>query len=78
MSDNGPVRLRAVAEQLVSEAADFVRRRRVEIMHAGVDGVVGVRAKSSTTDPVTPVDTATEQLVRDRLARLRPGESILG
>ncbi|MDA0249945.1 MAG: inositol monophosphatase family protein [Mycobacterium sp.] len=78
MSDNGPVRLRAVAEQLVSEAADFVRRRRVEIMHAGVDGVVGVRAKSSPTDPVTPVDTATEQLVRDRLARLRPGESILG
>ncbi len=78
MSDNRPDRLRAVAEQLVSEAADFVRRRRVEIMHAGLDGVVGVRTKSTPTDPVTPVDTETEQLVRDRLARLRPGESVLG
>jgi myo-inositol-1(or 4)-monophosphatase len=75
MSDNRPDRLRAVSEQLVSEAADFVRRRRVEIMHTGL---VGVQTKSSPTDPVTPVDTETEQFVRDRLAGLRPGESILG
>ena len=78
MRDNRPDRLRAVAEQLVSEAADFVRRRRVEMMHAGLDGVLGVRTKSGPTDPVTLADTETEQLVRDRLARLRPGESVLG
>ena len=34
--------------------------------------------KSSETDVVTAADRASEQLVRDRLARLRPGEPVLG
>lgn len=37
-----------------------------------------VRTKSSPTDPVTVADTETEQLVRDRLAALRPEDSVLG
>ncbi len=75
MNDNRPERLREVAEQLVSDAADFVRRRRAEIIGAGP---AAVRTKSTPTDPVTLADTETEQLVRDRLALLRPGDGILG
>jgi len=66
--------LRKVAELVVLEAADFVRRRRPEVF--GTPGAV--RSKTTPTDPVTIADTETEQLVRDRLAGLRPGESILG
>ena len=78
-NDDDPVLLRSVAERLATEAADFVRRRRVEVFgdpppNAGA----AVRAKSTPTDPVTVVDTETERLLRDRLAELRPGEHILG
>ncbi|QZT65513.1 inositol monophosphatase family protein [Mycolicibacterium austroafricanum] len=80
--DTDPVRLRAVAEQLASEAAEFVGRRRTEVFGAGSapDGEAqsAVRAKSSPTDPVTVVDTETERLLRDRLAERRPGDAILG
>ncbi|MGY4712671.1 inositol monophosphatase family protein [Mycolicibacterium sp. CBM1] len=80
MSDNRPEELRAVAEQLAAEAAAFVRRRRAEIFGDAPEssGPDLVRSKSTPTDPVTIVDTETEQLLRDRLAGLRPGESILG
>lgn len=77
--DNQPARLRSAAEALAAEAAAFVRRRRSEVF--GDDLNVAdwvVRAKSTPTDPVTVVDTETERLLRDRLAQLRPGESILG
>ncbi|MCX6482913.1 MAG: inositol monophosphatase family protein [Mycobacterium sp.] len=77
--DNGAQELRAVAEELAAEAAAFVRRRRAEIF--GTDTGTGgpaLRSKSSPTDPVTIADTETEQLIRNRLAELRPGESILG
>lgn len=68
--------LRVVAEDVVAAAAAFVRRRRPEIFAAAVGPVV--RAKSTPTDPVTIVDTESEQVVRDLLARARPGEPILG
>ena len=69
--------LRAVAEQVVTEAAGFVARRRTELFDSGAEVAV-VRSKSTPTDPVTLADTDTEKLVRDRLAALRPGEPILG
>jgi myo-inositol-1(or 4)-monophosphatase len=77
--DNGAQELRAVAEDVAAAAAAFVRRRRSEIfgMGTGTDGPA-LRSKSSPTDPVTIADTETEQLNRNRLAELRPGESILG
>jgi len=78
VSDNRPERLRLLAEQLASEAAEFVRRRRPQIIGDTGPGGASVRTKSSPTDPVTLADTETEQLLRDRLARLRPGESVLG
>lgn len=81
-----PASLRAVAEGLAAEAAEFVRRRRGEVFGAGSDRETAdaqgadpaVRTKSTPTDPVTVVDTETERLLRERLADLRPGEPILG
>jgi myo-inositol-1(or 4)-monophosphatase len=72
-----------VAEQLAAEAAEFVRRRRAEVFGPAAAGGSGagsgaVRSKTTPTDPVTVVDTETERLLRDRLARLRPGDPILG
>lgn len=79
MNDDLPDELRDVAERLVAEAAEFVRLRRAQLVDAaGRDDGLAVRTKSSPTDPVTVADTETERLVRDRLAELRPGESILG
>jgi myo-inositol-1(or 4)-monophosphatase len=79
--DSDPESLRAVAEGLAAEAAEFVRRRRTEVFgdaaERDADGSA-VRSKSSPTDPVTIVDTETERLLRDRLAVLRPGDPILG
>jgi myo-inositol-1(or 4)-monophosphatase len=69
-----------VAETLAVEAAAFVRRRRAEVF--GTDGRAGggdaVRTKTTPTDPVTIVDTETEQLLRDRLAQRRSGDPVLG
>ncbi|WP_454789749.1 inositol monophosphatase family protein [Mycolicibacterium lutetiense] len=78
--------LRVVAEQLATEAAEFVARRRAEVfgtvansLGADVrDDVRTVRSKSTPTDPVTIVDTETERWLRERLAVLRPSEAILG
>ncbi len=70
--------LRRVAEQVVGEAAAFVRIRREELFGPVGHPPSAVWAKSTPTDPVTLADTETERLVRDRLARLRPGDAILG
>lgn len=75
---DSPAELRSVAETLAGEAARFVRRRRAEVFGGHhLDGTT-VQAKSSPTDPVTVVDTDTERLLRERLADLRPGDSVLG
>jgi myo-inositol-1(or 4)-monophosphatase len=79
--DSDPEGLRAVAEGLADEAAQYVRRRRTEVFgDAGDRDGAGsaVRTKSTPTDPVTVVDTETERLLRDRLDELRPGDPVLG
>lgn len=83
VNDTRPERLREVAEQLVGEAADYVSRRRAELFGPGsgagpAAGPDAVRSKSTPTDPVTLADTESEQLIRDRLAQIRPGEAVLG
>ncbi len=70
-SDLDPQALRALAEQLAVEAADLARRRRAE-------GVEVAATKSSGTDVVTAADREVEQLLRDRLAVLRPGDGFVG
>lgn len=75
-----PVALRTIAETLVAEAAEFVRRRRAEVFGApGADNSPGlVQTKSTPTDPVTVVDTETESFIRARLSVLRPEDAVLG
>lgn len=80
--DNDPQTLRAVAEQLATEAAAFVRTRRAEVFGAAPAAAAAqtgsIQTKSTPTDPVTVVDTETERLLRERLAERRPGDHILG
>lgn len=61
-----------VAVTVAREAADLVLRTRHAAVTAQVD------TKSTATDVVTAADRASEQLVRDRLAVLRPGEPVIG
>ncbi|MBV8861129.1 MAG: inositol monophosphatase, partial [Mycobacterium sp.] len=78
--ENYPAHLRQVAETLAGEAAAFVRRRREEVFGtaARTEDKSAVRTKTTPTDPVTVVDTETEQLLRDRLTQLRSGDPVLG
>lgn len=79
---NDPRTLRVVAEQLATEAAEFVRVRRAEVFgavpSAGAVQSDSIQTKSTPTDPVTVVDTETERLLRERLALRRPGDHVLG
>ncbi|MBB4684786.1 inositol monophosphatase family protein [Amycolatopsis jiangsuensis] len=67
--------LKSVAEQVAADAAVLVRSA-WEALRAGGD--LRVDTKSADTDVVTAADRESEELVRERLARLRPGEPVLG
>jgi myo-inositol-1(or 4)-monophosphatase len=71
MDGLNPERLRVVAVQVAEEAGEVASRLRAQ-------AVTQVRTKSSRTDVVTAADTAVEELLRRRLAELRPGEAVLG
>jgi myo-inositol-1(or 4)-monophosphatase len=70
-----PRELRRVAERVAVDAAAHLRDlpRPWENGHGA-----GVTTKSTPTDVVTASDHAVETLVRDRLATLRPGDTVLG
>src|SRR5690349_6359303 len=71
--------LRGVAVHLAQIAAAHVRLRRIQVRGAaGALRADAVQSKSTPTDPVTVVDTETEELIRDLLAELRPGERVFG
>ncbi|WP_433575635.1 inositol monophosphatase family protein [Nocardia brasiliensis] len=71
--------LRRVAVDLAETAAAHVRARRPEVFgQAGGPADGAVQAKAHPTDPVTIVDTETEDLIRGLLAEQRPGDPILG
>lgn len=77
------VGLRDIAVEVAEAAAGHIRRRRPEVFggvgrtrHAATAATV--QAKSSPVDPVTVVDLESEQLIRERLSQLRPGDTILG
>ena len=59
-----------LAEQLAREAGDLVRTR--------PDTVDVAATKSSAADVVTVMDVAAEELLRARIAELRPADGILG
>lgn len=64
---------------MAREAALHVRARRAQLFGPpGSDDGAAVRTKSTDTDPVTVADTEAEELIKDRLARVRPGDAFLG
>lgn len=69
-SDPDPVRLAELAVELAGRAGALMMRHRA----AGLS----VDTKSSATDLVTDADHAVEEFLRTALARLRPGDAILG
>ncbi|MEV0246263.1 inositol monophosphatase family protein [Nocardia sp. NPDC050712] len=71
--------LRRLAVDLAETAAAHVRARRPEVFGpGGAQAVDAVQTKGHPTDPVTVVDTETEDLIRKLLAEQRPGDPILG
>jgi myo-inositol-1(or 4)-monophosphatase len=74
--------LRDIAVAVAETAAEHIRARRPEVfgeVGAGrIDDDSAVRTKSSPNDPVTVVDTETEQVIRALLTRCRPHDRILG
>ncbi|MFF0634685.1 inositol monophosphatase family protein [Nocardia sp. NPDC004151] len=70
--------LRRVAVHLAETAAAHVRERRPQVFGPGAHATDAVQSKSTPTDPVTIVDTETEQLVRKLVADLRPGDRVVG
>ncbi|WP_424809612.1 inositol monophosphatase family protein [Rhodococcus sp. 27YEA15] len=76
-----PADLRAVAVAVAERAGAHVRARRPQVfglVGSGASETDSVASKSTPTDPVTVVDTETEQVIRDLLAQIRPADSILG
>lgn len=67
-----PRSLCVLAEAIVRETAGLLRERRTG------DGVAVAATKSTPTDIVTAVDTAAEELIRDRIGAARPRDTILG
>jgi myo-inositol-1(or 4)-monophosphatase len=63
--------LMQIAETVAREAGDLVRAQRP-------DRVAVAGTKSSATDVVTAMDLAVEELIRGRLAELRPDDGVLG
>lgn len=71
--------LRRIAVDLAETAAAHVRARRPEVFGpTGIGAEGAVQAKSTPTDPVTIVDTETEDLIRRLLAEQRPDDLIVG
>ncbi|NKQ55972.1 inositol monophosphatase [Amycolatopsis sp. K13G38] len=67
--------MKDTAVQVARDAAELVSKAR-EAMLTGEP--VRVDTKTTETDVVTAVDQASEQLIRRRLADLRPGDEVLG
>lgn len=66
--------LREFADRVATSGGDVARRLLDQFASSGLDS----RSKSSTTDPVTVIDTTVEQHIRDLVATSRPGDRVLG
>ena len=71
MSDGTPAGLLAVAERAAREAGALLVERYGR-------AAVGVDTKSTPTDPVSEADLAAERAIRERLARERPDDAVVG
>lgn len=63
-----------LAEDIAREAGDMLLAKRPSMSTRSAD----VETKSSPTDVVTVLDRASEQLIRERILAVRPGDRILG
>ncbi|MBM7776305.1 myo-inositol-1(or 4)-monophosphatase [Actinokineospora baliensis] len=63
--------LAEIAVSIATEAAHLVHTTRPT-------AITAVDTKTTSTDVVTAADKAAEELIRDRLAELRPGDAVLG
>jgi myo-inositol-1(or 4)-monophosphatase len=64
--------------ELLSVAVECARAAGAELLDRFGREPIGVRSKSTPTDPVSAADLAAEAAIREVLARLRPDDSILG
>ena len=64
--------LLSLARDVAAQAAEFVRSRRQE------GRVTVASTKSTDTDPVTEIDTATELLIRRAVTAVRPDDGFVG
>ncbi|MGH1565597.1 inositol monophosphatase family protein [Mumia sp. DW29H23] len=70
---------RPTGEALVALALTTARAAAAAVRASRPEGRVEVAAtKSSPTDPVTEIDRATEQLIREHIAAERPDDAFLG
>lgn len=70
-----------VDDTLLDELAGIARRAAdaaVELIHTRRPASFGVDAKSTATDLVTEMDTASERLIRSIIAEARPGDVVVG
>jgi myo-inositol-1(or 4)-monophosphatase len=70
-----------VDDVLLDELADVARRAAdaaVELIHTRRPASFGVDAKSTATDLVTEMDTASERLIRSIIAEARPDDVVVG
>jgi myo-inositol-1(or 4)-monophosphatase len=66
-------------DRLLVLARDVAARAAAHILSARPEGRVTVAAtKSSSTDPVTEIDRATERLIRREVSAVRPGDGFVG
>lgn len=63
--------------ELLEVALDAAARA-VDLIHTRRPADLGVRTKSSATDMVTEMDTASEALIREVIAARRPGDTVIG
>jgi len=73
-----PADLRRIAEGLVREAAEHLSGLPRPWDERGGAAPDGVATKSTPTDVVTASDHALEELIRARLAELRPDDAVVG
>lgn len=66
--------LRRIADHLATTGGDVARRMLQDV----TEGKLASESKSSATDPVTVIDTTVEEYLREQIAVLRPGDSVLG
>src|ERR671933_1093530 len=61
----------------LADLAEDVARAAADLLRRGMSRLGKVTTKSSSTDMVTEMDTAAEELIVERLSAARPDDSIL-